>query len=875
MKFRLLPALLFALGVFAVEPPQLKPGGEFAWEGFNFALAHYNAEWRQTLQNSHSVKGTEVGGALRGVFSVTSGKFDLEERVTAVPDGFDYSIRLRAEKALATNALALAVNLPAAVYAGATLTVDGKPVVLQNLETNHAFFAGDMRETVIPLAEGRLVITGSCLFTAELNRMRNSGNDPRYTLRFHLAPRLQATAGGALDLAFRVEAYPPGFAVETVLPLAAEAGLRRIQAGKEWRAVEFLPGPVAPGSALDLSNFLDAPAGKYGKVLLRNGRFEFENRPGQRFRLFGTNLCAMACFPDRAAAERLAETLAAVGYNAVRFHHFDNPLTVPGSPAIADRERFDRMQYLMACLRRRGIYYTVDLYTVRRPTAELAAAGTTQAVISTVKSRMPLDPAITADIQEFARELLTRVNPHTGLALKDDPALLPFNIINENSLFANIANAGTIGRYREAFRREFPKEEATGNRLGRFVLGKQQEIYGEMKRFLTSIGCERATSDCSVGYEMALLAARSRQDYVDNHPYHALYITGITTPEQALLPPSASNFVFPLLAAPTRVFGKGFTLGESQICYANSSRMQYAALLSLIAGMQGWDGFYHYAFSHTLDRLAAPQPAERLNYGSDPLALFGDRIGRLLFLEMGDELELPVKIPYAVTSKYLESKVHFSGGPQFPESYRDLGLSARIGGVLADGDSPEFRDAPFLVVPKDMEIPACLKPYRILRDDEDLQKALPEAALREPGVIRAATSRAECLILEGGVEKAQGKLLAVAGNRVPSVVFLGAVDGKPFASSGRMLFLYLTDLVNSGFTRRNNLILEQGGLPLLVRQGALEVTLRTERQPQVWALGRTGARRKPLPVVQTPEGWRFQADSFTERDVYYAFEVTL
>ena len=79
---------------------------------------------------------------------------------------------------------------------------------------------------------------------------------------------------------------------------------------EDWRKV-VVPPCVKPGTVLDFSSlgFIDAPAGKYGRVVVRGSHFEFENRPGVPVRFYGTNIYGHINFSDRAGAERLASML--------------------------------------------------------------------------------------------------------------------------------------------------------------------------------------------------------------------------------------------------------------------------------------------------------------------------------------------------------------------------------------------------------------------------------------------------------------------------------------------------------------------------------------------------------------------------------------
>ena len=62
--------------------------------------------------------------------------------------------------------------------------------------------------------------------------------------------------------------------------------------------------------------------------MVRNGQFEFRDRPGVQVRFYGTNLVDTAQFLDRQWSERLADRMAKAGFNLVRIHHHDNGLSV-------------------------------------------------------------------------------------------------------------------------------------------------------------------------------------------------------------------------------------------------------------------------------------------------------------------------------------------------------------------------------------------------------------------------------------------------------------------------------------------------------------------------------------------------------------------
>ena len=205
--------------------------------------------------------------------------------------------------------------------------------------------------------------------------------------------------------------------------------------------VRFPFGIVAGkgAEAVDASVFLDAPAGKYGFVRVDGGGF----KAGDRAIVFnGTGFTASACFPEHADAELLADSVARFGFNCLRLHFIDawyrhHPSVPQGVFAFPrdnwrtlDPAQLDRLDYLVAALKRRGVYVDLNLHVGRRFGPEL---GFPPDPSPDGKYHLPLVPRMGELMREYARDLLTHVNPYTGNAYADEPAMALLEISNENS----------------------------------------------------------------------------------------------------------------------------------------------------------------------------------------------------------------------------------------------------------------------------------------------------------------------------------------------------------------------------------------------------------------------------------------------------------
>ena len=107
--------------------------------------------------------------------------------------------------------------------------------------------------------------------------------------------------------------------------VATAEGVQTVTEGPDWVALDYVRD-IVPGSALDFSGqgLHDAPAGKYGWLVSRNGHAEFDGRPGVPARFYGVNLCNSANYLSDDEIERVTDRLVRLGYNAVRIHHHDS-----------------------------------------------------------------------------------------------------------------------------------------------------------------------------------------------------------------------------------------------------------------------------------------------------------------------------------------------------------------------------------------------------------------------------------------------------------------------------------------------------------------------------------------------------------------------
>ena len=225
-----------------------------------------------------------------------------------------------------------------------------------------------------------------------------------------------------------------------VLPaLAADPGLPTPD-NPNW-----FPFPISvmesSKTAIDLSFLNEKPAGTSG-YLKAEGEHIVDGQ-GKQVRLFGTNFCFGANFPEAADAEKVAAHLAKNGLNVVRLHHMDNDW---GDSLIVHEGQLDasgkiitklheknlaKLDKLVSELIKNGIYINLNLHVSR------TYPGTPKDAPQYSKGLDYFHPPFIDAFKDYTRQLLEHVNPHTGRAYKDEPGIAIIEMNNENTLVLN------------------------------------------------------------------------------------------------------------------------------------------------------------------------------------------------------------------------------------------------------------------------------------------------------------------------------------------------------------------------------------------------------------------------------------------------------
>ncbi len=408
-------------------------------------------------------------------------------------------------------------------------------------------------------------------------------------------------------------------------------------------------------SLVDLSGFLEAPAGARGFVREHDGHLV--DGAGRRVRIWGVNLTGNACFLDKASAERLAAQLAQLGVNAVRLHGMDgwSPLIPPNATTSRELnpEALDQLDYLIACFKARGIYVNLNLNVARRFRVGDGVRDADQ--LGYAKSATYFNPRLIELQYEYARQLLTHSNPYTRSEYRYEPAVITVEIVNENSLLEGWVSGRLVGAvvtnpftwsplphsYAEELTRlynewlaahrppevlaalrseasvpadariprlapsEFAKASALRFRTeAEFYFDLERRFFADMKRFLRDeLGVRSAivgTSDHNDRFAAyAHVVANAQLDWIDGHGYWQHPNTRSKPPTCQNTPMANDPFDSTVVQfARTPVVGRAFTISEVNHPFPHEYACEGFAILTAYAMFQDWDGIYWYTWSH-------------------------------------------------------------------------------------------------------------------------------------------------------------------------------------------------------------------------------------------------------------------------------------
>ncbi|UDU83713.1 cellulase family glycosylhydrolase [Pseudomonas sp. HN2-3] len=375
-------------------------------------------------------------------------------------------------------------------------------------------------------------------------------------------------------------------------------------------------------SPVDLS-FLNAPekpAGKRGFVKASGEQLVFEDNTPVRF--WGTNLSAYSLFktPDEEITKQ-AKRLSALGFNLVRLHHHDSPWVSPNvfgdGTLIRDTQQLNaeslrKIDLWVKSLKDEGIYVWLDMHVQRALTAndniyafDELAKGESRVDL---KGYAYVNLSIQQAMKRFAEQYMTHVNPYTGLAYKDDPAIAAVLITNENDITQHYGNALMPDKrvpkhsqlYMEEAKAFAKRHDLSADRTWRawehgpsklFLNDLERRFDVDMIAHLHSLGVKVpiATTSTWGGNGLSALPALTAGDVIDAHSYGAI--------GQLEKNPLTSDGMINWIAA-AQVVGLPLTVTEwNAEPFPLPDRHSLPLYVAGTASHQGWDAMMQYAYS--------------------------------------------------------------------------------------------------------------------------------------------------------------------------------------------------------------------------------------------------------------------------------------
>ncbi len=645
-------------------------------------------------------------------------------------------------------------------------------------------------------------------------------------------------------------------------------------------------------SVIDLSTLLDAPAGKHGFVRVANGHLVTGD--GKRLRLWGVNVTdwskGSTMLPSKEDAPMWAATLARFGVNCVRLHFLDLPTprglidaTREDSRAF-DAQQLDRLDFWIAELKRRGIYINLNLNVGR---SYKAGDGVKDAdKIRWGKGLTFYDPRLIELQKEYAKQILTHLNPYTKTEYRNEPAVVIVELANENALYlgfraptpaydkdlldlynawlkqkrspAELAKLRTIA----GVEGEQPIPRLTGREIAaapperfytelEFFMEMERRYFQDMQSYLKDTLKVKAplvaTADHShSGSSYPLLASTSLLDIVDGHTYWQ-HPGPRGIPNTPMVNDPRNSTVVEL--SRTAFAGKPYTVSEVNHPFPNDYASEGIPILAAYAALQDWDGIFWYTFEPKASADWKPQVGDPFDISHNPVKMPQLAAGAMMFVR-GDVRAARQVIQRSYSRQQVYDSIRLPGTerPYFTPGF-PLALPLRHGSRIASLDGKptekiELREADPLV-----------------SDTNELAWAVSQ---EKGGLVTVDTERTQAAI---GFVKAYGKqlrhLAPEINNRFASLS-LSALDAKPIARSSRMLLVAGALATNTGveWNETRSALKQWGTAPTLIEPvtGRLLVrNLEGARSVTIAALDRRGQRiGAPVAAKQTPEGWRVQ-----------------
>jgi hypothetical protein len=697
----------------------------------------------------------------------------------------------------------------------------------------------------------------------------------------------------------------------------------------QWVPVRDVSLELSPGSPLDFSSIL--PNGvidaDHRLIAGPTGSLAFAKTPEKPVRMLCASLAwspASGGFPDHDGADRYARQLAMHGYNIARLHFVDASLMFGRQRNFDfDPETLDRIHYLLAALKRNGIYWIIDGLSSGR--GAYGGYDDRWDANGDLKLRLHLDDEAFAHWARLQEKFLAGVNPYTGIATIRDHALALVILANENGIeFDGIVHerpgkppydAALAAPFNRWLAARYGSTEAVGKAWGdlghderlesgtvklpadryadssrmrdlqAFFVETERASAARMGKVLRNLGFEGLISAYNNWPTVQTALSRRDLDAVTMNAYHDW--VGGYSPGSALRQVSslADGADYMRTIAAARWLGKPFIVSEYDHLFWNRYRYEAGLVMPAYAGLQGWDVLCRHGHGPIALAYGEPYPHKRamLPYAIalDPVARAGETLGALVF-RRGDVARSAITIPLAVRG---EEDLGEDMQAREPEHLTDLALVGRIGLRLEHQFNGEIGAAqPRVETPTD--VLTALHDRGTLAPDNrtDVARGFYQSDTgeilldRQAGQLRVSTPMTEAAAFSSLRESLDLGVMRIEQADGNGLVGLSSLDAKGgLSTSRRLLVVFATDAQNTGmiFRDREEKVIEDfGELPVQIRKGYVDLALsRTAARWKVSPVGLDGTVYPPVESGSGPIAFRLSNDTAYGPTTYFLLEI--
>ncbi|WP_085033374.1 glycoside hydrolase [Ensifer aridi] len=703
--------------------------------------------------------------------------------------------------------------------------------------------------------------------------------------------------------------------------------ISQVHAADQWVPVRDVSLEVSPASPLDFSSIL--PNGvidaDHRLIAGSDGSLAFAKAPEKPVRMLCASLAwspASGGFPDHDGADRYARQLAMHGYNIARLHFLDASLMFGRQKDFDfDPETLDRVHYLLAALKRNGIYWLIDGLSSGR--GAYGGYDDRWDANGDLKLRVHLEDEAFAHWASLQEKFLASVNPYTGIATIRDDALALVILANENgvefdtivherpgkpayaSALAAPFNRWLAARYgsTEALAKawgdlgyderlelgtvKLPADRyADGPRmrdLEAFFVETERASAARMSKVLRDLGFEGLISTYNNWPTVQTALSRRDLEAVTMNTYHDW--VGGYAPGSALRQVSslADGVDYMRMISAARWLGKPFIVSEYDHLFWNRYRYEAGLAIPAYAGLQGWDVLCRHGHGPIALAYGEPYPHKRamLPYAIalDPVARAGETLSALVF-RRGDVARSAITIPLAVRG---EEDLSEDMQAREPERLTALALVGRIGLQLEDRFDGEIG---VTRVQNATEILAALRDRGTLASDNrtDIERGLYHSDTgeilldRQAGQLRVSTPMTEAAAFASLREPLDLGVMRIEQADGNGLVGLSSLDAKSgISTSRRLLVIFATDAQNTGMIFRDSeekVIEDFGELPVQIRKGYVDLAL--SRAAERWTVSPVGLDGTLYPPVERGSGpiaFRLSNDTAYGPTTYFLLEI--